>query len=66
MAEIARKTWTELAQAAQVEQDSEKLLQIVEELNRVLEEENTVPVKDPKRNYRSATVPCLSSFSDVL
>ena len=39
MAQIEKKKWQELAEAARHEQDSNKLLQIIEELNRALEEQ---------------------------
>jgi hypothetical protein len=39
MAEHAKKNWEELARAARDEQDSEKLIVIVEELNRALDEQ---------------------------
>jgi hypothetical protein len=39
MKTVVRKTWRELSEAAAREQDPEKLLQLVEELNKVLEEE---------------------------
>jgi hypothetical protein len=39
MAEYAKKNWEELARAARDEQDSEKLIVIVEELNRALDEQ---------------------------
>ena len=48
MAEYAKKNWEELARAARDEQDSEKLIVIVEELNRALDEQ-TRPGRDSQR-----------------
>jgi uncharacterized membrane protein (DUF106 family) len=39
MKTIVRRSWRELSEAAAREQDPEKLLQLVEELNKVLEDE---------------------------
>jgi hypothetical protein len=39
MKTIVRRSWRELSEAAAREQDPEKLLQLVEELNKALEEE---------------------------
>jgi hypothetical protein len=39
MKTVVRKSWRELSEAAAREQDPEKLLQLVEELNQALEEE---------------------------
>jgi predicted nucleic acid-binding Zn-ribbon protein len=39
MKTIVRRSWRELSEAAAREQDAEKLLRLVEELNRALEEE---------------------------
>ena len=38
MSENRTQSWEDLARAARVEQDPNKLIEIVEELNRVLEE----------------------------
>jgi hypothetical protein len=39
MKTIVRRTWRELSEAAAREQDPEKLLELVEQLNKALEEE---------------------------
>jgi hypothetical protein len=52
MAEHAKKNWEELARAARDEQDSEKLIVIVEELNRALDEQ-TKPGRDSQRKTNS-------------
>jgi hypothetical protein len=54
---VVRKTWRELSEAAAHEQDPEKLLQLVEELNRVLEEQE----KQVKKQY-AAPAPRLAHF----
>lgn len=57
MAEHAKKNWEELARAARDEQDSEKLILIVEELNRVLDEQSK-PRPDPHtRDPHTSTRP---------
>jgi hypothetical protein len=45
MSDTANRNWEELARAARVEQDSDKLMEIVEELNRALDERSK-PAKD--------------------
>jgi hypothetical protein len=40
MTDARNRNWTELAEAACAEQDPEKLIRIVEELNRVLERQS--------------------------
>lgn len=39
MKTVVRKTWRELSEAAAREQDPEKLLELIEELNKALEEQ---------------------------
>ena len=57
MAEHAKKNWEELARAAQDEQDSEKLIAIVEELNRALDEQvRPRPDRQRKLNGEEAGV----------
>lgn len=47
MSENRHQNWEDLARAARVEQDPEKLIEIVEELNRVLEERSRPHGTDP-------------------
>jgi hypothetical protein len=51
MTEHAKKNWEDLARAARDEEDSEKLILIVEELNRVLDEQSK-PRPDPLTSMR--------------
>ena len=53
MAEHAKKNWEDLARAARDEQDSKKLIVIVEELNRALDEQ-VRPQHDRQRKTISA------------
>ncbi len=50
MAGGARKSWRELANAALEAKDPDKLLEIVQELNRILKHEEQV-----RRDFREAT-----------
>jgi len=58
MKTVVRKSWRELSEAAAREQDSEKLLQLVEELNKALEEEENQwkrQVSPPPRDANSTS-----------
>jgi hypothetical protein len=54
MQTVVRKTWRELSEAAAREQDPEKLLQLVEELNQALEEEENQLKRQYSRHPESA------------
>ncbi len=53
MSESQQQNWEDLARAARVEQDPEKLIEIVEELNRVLEERSRPQEPDAASSARS-------------
>lgn len=55
MKAVVRKTWRELSEAAAHEQDPEKLLELVEQLNRALEEEE-IKRKSPSQEGWSGPV----------
>ena len=55
MSDTANRNWEELAKAARVEQDSEKLIEIIEELNRALDERH--PPKDGASLSRPPRIP---------
>ncbi|HYA25603.1 MAG TPA: hypothetical protein VEF05_15675 [Terriglobales bacterium] len=60
MKTVVRRSWRELSEAAACEQDPEKLLKLVEELNQALEEEE----KRWKRQISPPRVtPSQSSFA---
>lgn len=50
MAAIPCDDWRELAEAARKEQDSEKLIELVTELNRVLEEQGRKSIYSRTKN----------------
>jgi len=55
MTEQPNRGWEELARAARVEQDPKKLLDLVEELNRALEERVTPPPREEEDNRSMLT-----------
>lgn len=61
MTEHAKKNWEDLARAARDEEDSEKLILIVEELNRALDEQSK-PRPDPLTSMRSEELRLVQSI----
>jgi sulfur transfer protein SufE len=57
---VVRKTWRELSEAAAREQDPEKLLELVEQLNKALEEQ------EEQTKKQHAMLPGCVSTSRVL
>jgi len=61
MKTVVRRSWRELSEAAAREQDPEKLLQLVEELNQALEEEENQlrkQISPPPRVAQSQLFAC--------
>jgi len=52
----AKEQWIELCEQAAVEQDAERLLVLVSEINRMLDEERAAP---EERQTRESTLPTL-------
>jgi hypothetical protein len=66
MTTVVPKNWRELSEAAAREQDPEKLLQLVEELNKVLEEEENQVKRQystPPARFAPSVSPSLSPSS---
>jgi len=62
MKTVVRRSWRELSEAAAREQDSEKLLKLVEELNKALEEEEKRWKRQISQSPRRVS-PSQSSFT---
>ncbi|HEY7097502.1 MAG TPA: hypothetical protein VH437_12310 [Terriglobales bacterium] len=66
MTEQPSRGWEELARAARVEQDPKKLLDLVEELNRALEERITPPPPEGDSNRSLSTHASVSRTASSL
>jgi hypothetical protein len=58
MKTVVRKTWRELSEAAAREQDPEKLFELIQQLNRALEEQGP-----PTKNHTAAPLETSSASS---